>query len=97
MAVELEPRHRDEVRRILAHHTPQAQVYVFGSRANGTSKRFSDLDLVLEMEEGLTIETLANLREAFSESNLPMSVDIVDWKTLDPELRAVIGPQRIPL
>ncbi len=97
MAIDLEPRHRDEVRRILARHTPQARAYVFGSRAGGASKRFSDLDLALEIEGEFTIEALAKLRQAFSESDLPMSVDIVDWNTIDPEFRAVIAPQRIPL
>ncbi|CAN5135707.1 nucleotidyltransferase domain-containing protein [soil metagenome] len=97
MVLELDPRHRDEVRRILACHVPRARAYVFGSRANGRSKRFSDLDIAIEIEDGLTIATLAALREAFSESDLPMTVDIVDWNTLDPEFRAVIAPERVPL
>jgi predicted nucleotidyltransferase len=97
MALELESRHRDEVRRILACHVPRAQAYVFGSRATGRGKRFSDLDIALEIEDGLTIETLAKLREAFSESDLPMTVDIVDWNALDAAFRAVIAPQRVPL
>jgi predicted nucleotidyltransferase len=70
---------------------------VFGSRATGRSKRFSDLDIAIEIEDGLTIATLASLRWAFSESDLPMTVDIVDWNTLDPEFRAVIAPERVPL
>jgi predicted nucleotidyltransferase len=97
MALDLEPRHLDEVRRILAQHAPEARAWAFGSRIAGRAKRFSDLDVVLQAEHGLPIETLARLRDAFAESDLPINVDVVDWDALDPEFRSVIDAQRVPL
>lgn len=97
MALDLQPRYLDEVRRILAQHAPGARAWAFGSRAVGRAKRFSDLDVVLQAENGLPIETLARLRDAFSESDLPMTVDVVDWDALDPEFRSVIASRRVPL
>ena len=97
MALDLEPRHLDEVRRILARHAPGARAWAFGSRTAGRAKHFSDLDVVLEAENGVPIETLARLREAFSESDLPIKVDVVDWDALDPEFRSAIEIRRVPL
>lgn len=97
MALDLQPRHLDEVRRILARHAPGARAWAFGSRAAGHAKRFSDLDVVLQADDGLAIETLARLREAFSESDLPITVDVVDWDALDPEFRSAIASRRVPL
>ena len=68
----------------------------FGSRTAGHAKRFSDLDVALEVENGVPIETLARLRDAFSESDLPIKVDVVDWNALDPEFRSAIMPRRVP-
>jgi type I restriction enzyme S subunit len=97
MELDLEPRHLDEVRRILARHAPGARAWAFGSRTAGHAKRFSDLDVALEAENGVPIETLARLRDAFSESDLPIKVDIVDWNALDPEFRSAITRRRVPL
>ena len=97
MALDLEPRHLDEVRGILARHAPGVRAWAFGSRTAGRAKRFSDLDVVLQADSGLPIETLARLRDAFSESNLPITVDVVDWDTLDPEFRSTIASRRVPL
>ena len=45
----------------------------------------------------MPLDALARLREAFSESNLPITVDVVDWQTLDPEFRAAIELRRVAL
>ena len=55
-----------EVRRILAAHLPiGTRAWVFGSRAGGRPKPWSDLDLVLEGTEPLSLEVTAALAEAF--------------------------------
>ena len=97
MPLDLEPRHLDEVRRILAQHVPGARAWAFGSRTGGQAKRFSDLDVALEAKDGVPTEAMARLRDAFSESDLPIKVDVVDWQTLDPEFRAAIVHQRVAL
>lgn len=97
MVLDLERRHLDEVRRILARHAPQVRAWAFGSRTDGRAKRFSDLDVVLQAQNGVPIETLADLRDAFSESDLPITVDVVDWDAVDPEFRASIEARRVEL
>ena len=51
--IDIEEQYLDEIRRILAEHVPDCEVRAFGSRIEGTSREFSDLDLVLVGSEKL--------------------------------------------
>ena len=82
------------VLRILAAHLPAAtQVWVFGSRATGRARRYSDLDLAVDAGRPLTLDETATLAEAFSDSDLPYRVDIVDWRSVDAGFRNVCWPR----
>lgn len=60
-------------------------VYVFGSRA-GTSPRVdSDLDLLLDARDEVPLSTIAQLKEAFEDSDLPFRVDVVLRMDVSPE------------
>ena len=75
---------------ILREFVPERVVWAFGSRVKGGHKPYSDLDLVVIDEEPLLLATLANLTEAFFESDLPFKVDVVDWATTSESFRRVI-------
>lgn len=51
---------------------------------------FSDLDLVLIDSKPLPLSIRAELNHAFSESDLPWKVDLVDWHSISPEFQKVI-------
>lgn len=96
--LDLSPEHRRLVLAILAAHLPSdAKVWVFGSRATGRARRYSDLDLAINTGRPLTLDELARLTEAFCESDLPYRVDLVDWHTITPHFREIITATRIPL
>ncbi len=78
------------VQQILGDIAPHCEVWAFGSRVNGTPKPFSDLDLVLINHEAISLDVRANLVEAFSESDLPWKVDLVDWHSISPQFRQII-------
>lgn len=88
--LDLEPRHLHLVRALLADLPAGYEVWAFGSRLTGKARPFSDLDLVLVGPQPVPLPLLAKLSEAFSESTLPFSVDLVDWHSLPESLRAVI-------
>lgn len=73
------PQERAIVLRILNEIVPDREVRAFGSRVTGKAKPFSDLDLAIMGDEPLSLETRARLEEAFSESELPWKVDVLDW------------------
>ncbi|SLK10268.1 nucleotidyltransferase domain-containing protein [Novosphingobium mathurense] len=88
---------RNEVRRVLsAHLPPDFQVHVFGSRAGGSPKPWSDLDLALTGPVPLPLALLAELADAFDESALPFKVDLVDHRTVSEAFSAIIDATAIP-
>ena len=90
-ALQLAPAYRDELVGILRaggvdfdRHRP----VVFGSRADGTARRYSDIDVGLAGEP-LTFEQLGRLTEALEDSELPYRVDLVNLAETSPEFREV--------
>jgi uncharacterized protein len=73
--LDLSPEHLAILRRIFQAHTPGAKLYIFGSRAQGRAKPYSDVDLILEMVTPLPLLDRACLQMALEESDLPMRVD----------------------
>jgi predicted nucleotidyltransferase len=70
------------VRRLIDSVLPGAKVAVFGSRATGHARPFSDLDLLLMEPGALSWSQRADLRDAFEGSALPFKVDLVEADTL---------------
>src|SRR5690349_13257293 len=67
------------VRNVLRAHLPNGvRACVFGSRALGRARPYSDLDLALEWDQPLGLDVIGAIAEALSESDLPYKVDIVD-------------------
>lgn len=90
---------RDEaaiVRNVLQTHLPDREVWVFGSRIGANCKPYSDLDLLVR-GESLPSGTLAALKEAFEESNLPFQVDIVEWASTSETFRRIIEEKYVVL
>ena len=73
------------------------RVFVFGSRAGGTVKPWSDLDLSIEGPGPLPLSTLATLRDAFDESSLPWKVDLVDRFTASDAFGNIIDRHKLEL
>lgn len=94
-AVDVLPDQWGIVRDILQKHVPGYAVWAFGSRVKGTSKPFSDLDLVVITEQPLSLALFAALSEEFSQSNLPWKVDVVDWATASDVFRTIIARDKV--
>jgi len=74
------------------HH---AQVWVFGSRARGQERPFSDLDLLIDPQEPLEPTLLGEIRAALEESELPIKVDLVELDTLAEAYRNQALAERV--
>ena len=80
------------VQEILHTHLPEAEVWAYGSRVNGDYYDSSDLDLVVRQPNQLQCRQ-ARLNEvvnAFSESDLPIMVQVVDWAAIPNTFHAEI-------
>jgi len=90
--------HAAILRGVLRQYLPAgARAFVFGSRAHGGARRYSDLDLALEWDRPLGLGMVGQIAEALSESDLPFKVDIVDLLTVDPAFRSRISADCIAL
>lgn len=85
------------VRAVLDRHVPGRPVYAFGSRTRGRARRRSDLDLAVGGTEPLTISTITGIKEDFSESDLPIFVDVLDLNAVDAGFLQRIEPYFVPV
>ncbi|HLP98667.1 MAG TPA: restriction endonuclease subunit S [Sideroxyarcus sp.] len=95
MLLDVRPDHLQIVRDILQKHVPQYEVWAFGSRAKWTAKEYSDLDLCIVSDKPLSFSVLGAMGEAFSDSDLPWKVDVVDWATTSSSFRKIIERDKV--
>lgn len=93
--LDMQPEHWPIVRSILQQHAAGHEVWAFGSRAKGTAKPYSDLDLAIITIEPLSLAQSAALADAFADSELPWRVDLVDWANTDLAFRRIIERDRV--
>ena len=90
--------HRRLVLDILEAQLPLgSRAWVFGSRATGRERRYSDLDLAIDAGRRLSLDETGRLAEAFGDSDLPYRVDVVDWHALDERFRQRIATECVAL
>ena len=89
--IDLSPNHLKTVKRILAEHVPACEVRAFGSRVTRCARVYSDLDLAVVGVTALDRSTLARLKEAFEESDLPIQVDVLDWQEISQSFRETVA------
>ena len=85
------------VRCILSKLAPELEVRAFGSRVSWTARATSDLDLALMTDKPLSIARMAGLKAAFTKSDLPFRVDIVDWASTSEDFREMIEKNYVVL
>ena len=96
--VDIRPDQLEIVQEILLKHLPAGvKVWVFGSRANWTTKDSSDLDLALEGESKLGHKMLGALKDAFEDSAFPYTVDVVDLNRIGDSFRKIVESQKVLL
>lgn len=80
----IEPRHLSALQTLLQTYVPEAQVWAYGSRVNGTAHETSDLDIVLRCPTDFSkdVPGWADLKEAIQNSSLPILVDLHLWSQL---------------
>ena len=97
--LDVKPRHREQITRLLREHLPGVEVWAYGSRVNGRSHEGSDLDLVLRGPGLAKIGTtqLAAFNEAVQESTIPFLVEARDWARLPESFHREIEREYVVL
>ncbi|MCE8163114.1 MAG: nucleotidyltransferase domain-containing protein [Candidatus Moeniiplasma glomeromycotorum] len=84
--LQLENRHWTIIQSILSKYP--YKFYAYGSRVKGNARRLSDLDLCYF--ENIPDSVVFQIKDEFTESNLPFLVELVAWKNMRPIFQQAI-------
>lgn len=73
-----------------------AEIWIFGSRARGDQKKFSDIDILFELSKGNVLPSglLSKIKEDLEQGNLPYKVDIVERQNIADSYREKIEKEK---
>jgi len=74
----------------IEYHFPHAKVILFGSRARGTNRPGSDIDLALDIGEPIKLHDMSRIRVTLGNLPISLEMDIVDMHNIPGELKALI-------
>ncbi len=94
--IDITEEQRKTILTLLDKYLPNTTAWAYGSRAKWTSRPQSDLDMVVFAKPEQK-SRVADLREAFEESNLPFRVDLFVWDTVPEEFRERIEAEHVVL
>jgi uncharacterized protein len=69
----------------LARRYPVSRITLFGSRAGGTNREDSDVDLIIEFTAPVTLITLAAIKNELEEA-LSLDVDVIHGPIRDDDM-----------
>ena len=83
----LDEKVKTKIIRIIQALIPDADIYLFGSRATGQHRERSDIDIALDAGKPLDPVDVGEIRDMLAASNIPYSFDVVDIHTVAQELK----------
>ncbi len=91
--IDIEPKVLEKISQILKNHLPDENTdfYIFGSRAKGRAKQYSDIDIAID-DSGQKIDDLTKLKieSEFEESTIPYKIDVIDLNDITEDFRKCI-------
>lgn len=87
----LEKKVKDNIKRIIRKYLNQShyKVFIFGSWATKTNRRFSDVDVGILGEKRLPGHIIVQIQEELGNSPIPYKVDVVDFQKVSQEFQKV--------
>ncbi|MBE0501859.1 MAG: nucleotidyltransferase domain-containing protein [Desulfuromonadales bacterium] len=87
---------RETILSLLHRYLPDTETWAYGSRVKFTANPKSDLDMVVFAKPEQMLQ-VADLKEAFEESDLPFRVDLFVWDDVPEKFRKNIAEKRVVL
>ncbi len=82
------------VKEIINQYIPNKKVWVYGFRITREARDTSDLDLVVF---GCNADKIYDLKESFLESDVLVSVDVMDWEDIPDSFKENIKRKYVVL
>ncbi|MCB9492722.1 MAG: nucleotidyltransferase domain-containing protein [Epsilonproteobacteria bacterium] len=91
----VQQKYKDKIIRVLSALFPDAKIYLYGSRAKGTHREWSDIDLALDAGKKLERVDVGEARDMFQESNIPYKISVVDFNGVSQDFKQEIGETKV--
>ena len=91
----VEPEIKTKIVGLLKFLIPEAQVYLFGSRAKAIHQEFSDIDLALDAGGPLDLRRVNEARSVLQSLSIPYKVDLVDFHRVSELMKKSILEERV--
>lgn len=77
------------IRDIISSYLPggDCEVFIFGSRASGRARKWSDIDVGIAGKQRVPLSALGLINEALEKSHLPFKVDVVDFSRVPEDFK----------
>ena len=92
--IDLAPKQLGLLKKIIKQHIPDKTVWVYGSRVTWKADEASDIDLTVFDCTNIQID---ELKETLEESNLLISVDVINWEEIPDNFKTNIKKQYVVL
>lgn len=85
----LDKKSLDVIKKILQTYISDKsyRAFIFGSRAIGKNRKFSDIDLGIIGTKSLSSKEFVTIKDKFDESDLPYRVDLVDFSNVSERFK----------
>lgn len=77
------------IRQTVYKYLPEEEyeVFIYGSRADGTAQKWSDIDVGIKGKGKVPFEKILSIKEEIEDSKIPYKVDVVDFTTVSDKFR----------
>lgn len=90
--LDLDEKYVDFIKNVIESVLDDADIYIFGSRTQGTAQKYSDVDIAVDNKSCINIEDILKLKAIFRNSTFPYKVDIIDLNSADNDFLKIIEP-----
>jgi uncharacterized protein len=86
-----------QIVKIIRNHLKfnQAEIILFGSRAEGKTLSSSDYDIALKSEIPIDKSVISQIKEDLENSNIPNKIDLVEYSSVSDALRESIDKKGV--
>ncbi len=88
--LDLEQKYIEFIKNTVESILDNVDIYIFGSRTQGTAQKYSDVDIALDTKSQIDIAAILNLKSVFRNSTFPYKVDILDLNSADNNFIKII-------
>ena len=81
---------KNKIIRILDALFPDVKIYLYGSRARGTHREWSDIDLALDIGQPIERRCIQEARDILAESSIMYKIELVDLHRISEDFKNVI-------